>query len=236
MAWLHMPEPHATLKTTPIALTCYELDSETGGYTRLRSGMTLQHSTATLGVEAWILYTAGSRAKTLAQPAKEQESRGNGLGSGPSLHESFARYDRDSCLWKTSQCSLFGGLTPFSETWPKAGMMRDGCAYRLPMLERHTEDKEYSFWPTIRANKWGLPDSHGKPMDLTKQWPTPSVCGNYNRKGASPTSGDGLATAIGGQLNPTWVEWLMQFPAEFTALKPSEMLLSRRKRGKRGRS
>ena len=27
-------------------------------------------------------------------------------------------------------------------------------------------------------------------------WPTPSVCGNYNRKGASPTSGDGLATAV----------------------------------------
>lgn len=26
--------------------------------------------------------------------------------------------------------------------------------------------------------------------------PTLTVCGNYNRKGASPTSGDGLATAI----------------------------------------
>jgi len=26
-------------------------------------------------------------------------------------------------------------------------------------------------------------------------WPTPTVCGNYNRKGASATSGDGLATA-----------------------------------------
>lgn len=27
-------------------------------------------------------------------------------------------------------------------------------------------------------------------------WPTPTVCGNYNRKGASPTSGDGLATVV----------------------------------------
>ncbi len=34
--------------------------------------------------------------------------------------------------------------------------------------------------------------------------PTPTVCGNYNRKGASPTSGDGLATAI-GRLLPTLV-------------------------------
>ncbi len=29
-----------------------------------------------------------------------------------------------------------------------------------------------------------------------KPWPTPTVCGNYNRKGASATSGDGLATAV----------------------------------------
>jgi hypothetical protein len=34
--------------------------------------------------------------------------------------------------------------------------------------------------------------------------PTLTVCGNYNRKGASPTSGDGLATAI-GRLLPTLV-------------------------------
>lgn len=31
---------------------------------------------------------------------------------------------------------------------------------------------------------------------LVKMWPTPSICGNYNRKGASATSGDGLDTAV----------------------------------------
>lgn len=34
-------------------------------------------------------------------------------------------------------------------------------------------------------------------------WPTPS--------------GDGLATQVGGQLNPTWVEWLMGWPLGWTA-------------------
>ena len=34
-------------------------------------------------------------------------------------------------------------------------------------------------------------------------WPTPTVCGNYNRKGASSTSGDGLATAVKRSLWPT---------------------------------
>jgi hypothetical protein len=50
-------------------------------------------------------------------------------------------------------------------------------------------------------------------------WPTPTICGNYNRKGASDTSGDGLATDVKkheknttGQLSPDWVCWLMGWP------------------------
>jgi hypothetical protein len=58
------------------------------------------------------------------------------------------------------------------------------------------------------------------------KWPTPTVCGNHNRKGASPTSGDGLATAVskegcsGGPLNPTWVELLMGWPEKFSCVEP----------------
>lgn len=78
-----------------------------------------------------------------------------------------------------------------------------------------------------------------------KQWPTPTVCGNHNRKGASATSGDGLATAVatslttlagtllrsgiqpGGQLSADWTEWLMGWPIGHTGLKPLEMGKSR---------
>lgn len=57
-------------------------------------------------------------------------------------------------------------------------------------------------------------------QQLTKPhlFPTLTVCGNYNRKGASPTSGDGLATVVGGKLNPRWLEWFMGFPVGWTAL------------------
>lgn len=61
-----------------------------------------------------------------------------------------------------------------------------------------------------------------------KMWPTPTVSGNYNRKGASKTSGDGLATAAGGALNPTWVEWLMGFPLGWTDCADSETPSSRK--------
>jgi hypothetical protein len=44
--------------------------------------------------------------------------------------------------------------------------------------------------------------SNGRPARsyLGDVWPTPTVCGNYNRKGASKTSGDGLATAVATSL------------------------------------
>ena len=43
--------------------------------------------------------------------------------------------------------------------------------------------------------------------EYAKLWPTPTVCGNYNRKGASATSGDGLATAVLKVATPTARDW-----------------------------
>ena len=53
-------------------------------------------------------------------------------------------------------------------------------------------------------------------------FPTPTVTWNNNRKGSSPKAGDGLATAVGGKLNPMWVEWLMGFPIGWTGCDASE--------------
>ena len=84
-------------------------------------------------------------------------------------------------------------------------------------------------WPTPTAHmskETNAPSEHNRNTPtLTAQvnWATPTVCGNYNRKGASKTSGDGLATQVGGKLNPTWVEWLMGWPLGWTDLKPLEM-------------
>jgi DNA (cytosine-5)-methyltransferase 1 len=36
----------------------------------------------------------------------------------------------------------------------------------------------------------------GLPSGVDRHWPTPTVCGNHNRKGASATSGDGIATDV----------------------------------------
>jgi hypothetical protein len=86
-------------------------------------------------------------------------------------------------------------------------------------------------WPTPQAHDAGIGNAarvgrygtlHGgrNLNDEVAMWPTPSVCGNYNRVGASATSGDGLATAVGGSLSPDWVELLMGLPAGWTDLGP----------------
>ena len=91
-----------------------------------------------------------------------------------------------------------------------------------------------------------LRDEGVPPVPGGDLWPTPSVFGNYNRRGVSPSSGDGLATAVrmwatpkrqnsnggpcrhgdgvldlqtqvDGLLNPDWEEALMGFPRGWTA-------------------
>jgi len=78
-----------------------------------------------------------------------------------------------------------------------------------------------------------------------KMFPTPTARdwkGGYTTKALTRKDGKSRATdsleniAMGGlgteqysgQLNPTWVEWLMGFPTGWTDLKPSEMPSSRK--------
>jgi len=71
-----------------------------------------------------------------------------------------------------------------------------------------------------------------------RQYPTPT-CHN-SKEGAFPAEYNRntptLATHAGGKLNPTWVEWLMGWPLEWTDLKPLETDKSHYVRPKHGES
>ena len=117
--------------------------------------------------------------------------------------------------------------------WPTP-TAEDRYANGDSQLVRHTIPLNTiaKLFPTPRARDWKGGGIHGHGgYDLPTAialLPTPTVSGNYNRAGASASSGDGLATAVGGTLNPMWVEWLMGFPAEWTALEDSATPLSRK--------
>lgn len=63
---------------------------------------------------------------------------GNAPAFGLRCSESLARFDRDACLWRTLQPSLFGDLTECLETLPRSGMTADGLLSGLMMSVRRT--------------------------------------------------------------------------------------------------
>lgn len=90
-------------------------------------------------------------------------------------------------------------------------------------------------WPTPRANdaeKRGDFDATNPRNGLAgavKLWPTPHAnCATGSGQSPNKQGGENLQTAVGGSLNPEFVEWLMGFPAEWTALDASETPSSRR--------
>lgn len=171
--------PSAQSSTTPMPQAFLSPDKMTD-YSRLsRFGMTFEPLTEALGGAVLTWFLAGSPARTSAPPGRETGLPESGADSGWKWRESSVKYDPASASWKTRQCSLLGGLETFSETWPRWGTMRNGECWERPMWVRRTEGSGSGYWPTV------------------------TVCGNYNRKGASANSGDGLATAVKMWPTPT---------------------------------
>ena len=205
---------------------------------------------------------AASLARTSPLQARESESREAEADCGVSLTASFAWYDRASSLWRTYQHCLEGGLAEFSETWPRAGMTRDGIASPLPPLVPLTSVTASSLLPTPTATErendtTATPSQHSlerykrgeiarirktRAPTLTtavKRWPTPRAregnVGPLRSKSHYHHLARGYLDAavqeaeqVIGKLNPTWVEWLMGFPPQWTDLKDSATPSSRK--------
>jgi hypothetical protein len=181
-----------------------------------RFGMTYKPLTENLGAELLTLYLAGFHVKTFQPQEKGQELTGNDQECGRTWRGWLAKYDPNMSLWRTAQCSLFEDLNESLAILPKSGMTQNGLLWELPMLAQTTKEIESGFWATPTTMDKLPPKSQkalhkeatiarpgrSKPANLRDQvsnmqnWPTPTVCGNYNRKGLSKTSGDGLATAV----------------------------------------
>jgi hypothetical protein len=128
---------------------------------------------------------------------------------GPRSPDSFASFDPDGSWRKTcqgySQVTLDGSLERFSETWPRAGMTRNGTAYQRQPSAPLTDAIESGSWPTPDANcgerfgtlKRGRRTNGTKRQisinDAARMWPTPRAEHDSGRHRGRP---DTLHSAV----------------------------------------
>lgn len=334
MSWHYLQEPAAEfsadtyldgirserLKSNQQPETCCLPDNGTESCPPSPFGTTFAPLTAPHGEASSMSSPVASLVRTFPQPEKEPASPANAQAFGKKCTESFAKYAPDSRSWKTHQCSLLGDLEPYSETWPRQGIMLHGWCWELTTWEPHTSAKEFGFshmiptptacnapnkganthgpkclldvartgwnpgekWPTpaatdgthgpyasretAKGHAWHLIDavkereakeekwltpmaldgmrSNMKLESLAKHWehhpnsnlaeqvavrelfPTPTCQDSKNNGSTSQQNRNSkpLNAAIGGALNPPWVEWLMGWPIGWTDLEPLEMV------------
>ena len=125
------------------------------------------------------LFAADSLARTSAEPARAQGLPGSALDSGTNTGGSSVNCAPASRSSRTSRREKNGGCA------------RCGPTCMLSVTERV-------------PSKFLRPMS-GSPIveSASSSWPTPTVSGLWNRKGASEYSGDGLSTAVRGEMWPT---------------------------------
>ena len=104
------------------------------------------------GLEKWIgsLEDSPVNHGQLQEEGKESKTKD---GSGMTSANSFAHYDQKESSWKTYQASLLDmELIPYSDHFPKWGMMQDGEVLEQEMSELPTGENVYSYWRTSQAS------------------------------------------------------------------------------------
>ena len=157
-----------------------------------RFGITFKPLTESRGGELLTLYLEDFHAKTSVPQEKAQELMENDQECGEKWRGSFVKYDPDTSLWKTHQCSLLGDLDEFLETWPQWGLMRNGECWEQRMLEQTIRGTEFGLSPDGVAtfhtpNTTGLDGGSNSRKALKKRqenWPTPDA--NCGQRGTQP--------------------------------------------------
>lgn len=223
-------EPCAQLNVMPTQHQFWLKDRTMEPCALSQFGLTLCLLTEGRGEELLMSFLAAFPVKTLAEQEPAQGSEENEADFGWKWPASFAKFSLQTSSWKTRQCSLLGDLESYSETWPRWGSMRDGECSERTTPELRTSEKEYGFWPTIRASdgeRGGRGDLiqavRGNQNKHFKMYSTPVADDTGHRKKRYAQGGTALSMQVGGQLNPMWTEWLMGWPSRWTALEPLEM-------------
>ena len=134
-------------------------------------------------------------AKTSAPPGVAAASTGHTAACGGRCCALCANADPVGWWLRTCLACESAAQTGCSAAWKRRATPAGRSWWVLPMPERPIAGNGSSSWPTPRA----------------RDWKAGSAGQRFRRRACT------LSDAVGGRLNPDWVEWLMGFPPGWTA-------------------
>ena len=231
-------EPSVQSSGNPTQLAYLSPDKMTDFSRLSRFGMTFKPLTDNRGEELLTLFREAFPVRTFPSQVEAQGLMESSPQCGTTWRGWLAKFDPDSYSWKTAQCSFIEDSDESLATFPVSGMTRDGLLWEQSMLAHRIKGTERGLWrtPDTGGGTSGLLKQgqnhrkNGQPIQIRlvdqvnnpRLWPTPVA--RMHKDGGNPSEYKRneipLAAQAGGPLNPTWVEWLMGWPQEWTDLKP----------------
>jgi hypothetical protein len=197
MSWLYLPvqvvdyleadcsdgERSATSRKTRTAKKSCKRGSKTAISTTRPSGTTRERSTGVLGLDSWMSSLRDSRANHSAERESNSASKTSAI-SGRIPFASLERSGRNGSFWKMFQGSFVSIISDeYLQTWPRAGLMRDGIVFLHQPSARLTRETGFGLLPTpTDVSKGGGSSRSGNRIDEIPtlqgmarrgKWPTP---------------------------------------------------------------
>lgn len=163
--------PSALSKLMPSVERSCLRDNEMEYCPNSQSGTTYVHSTGNSGEVQLTLSAVVSPARTSVARVKVADLPASVRDFGSRCSELLMKLNLVLSSRKTHRTCVPVDSAPSSKDLPAWGMMLDGACWELGTLVRHIAETECGLLPTLRANKWGVPDSHGR----TSMWMFPTL-------------------------------------------------------------
>jgi hypothetical protein len=251
--WLPGCSQSLIVKTTDTLPLSYFLVWQAETYQQRQSGTMCGHSLETCSQARSISSTGDSHARTLAAQDLEKAWKASEPDYSVKQLDLYENVNLSSYSSKMSKESK-NLCIPFGASLRRLGTIAGTDSYQRQKWEQRIKETVGGYLPTptsidsqscTRVNTSSGRNAKPRPILSTMAhknlWPTPRATdgskGTRTQQGAARelerTKGLGdLSCRVGGTLNPTWVEWLMGYPLEHTALEDWAMQWFRSKQEK----
>lgn len=174
-----------------------------------RFGMTFGPLTDDLGAAVLTWCQADSRARTSARRERAVALTVNDLASGAKWRELWARFDPYTSTWRTLQPSFLEDSEESLRTWPRWGTSANGECWALPTLAPITSATDSGLLLPTPTKSWSV---RGPGLSNNME--------NLRMNRGTTEATLKIVSLVGWRWPPSFVEWMMGWPLQWTELRP----------------